>query len=347
MTLAQATDRHRELVKVLRQHDHAYYILARPSISDREYDRLFQELLTIENAFPNLVTADSASQRVGGAPLTSFQPVPHGVPMMSLDNTYSQAEVREFVGRVQKWLPGEVLDWVVEPKVDGVAVSLRYERGVFVQGATRGDGVTGDDITANLRTIRSLPLRLTGPGLPESLEVRGEVYMTNAGFKRMNDERVAEGEEAFMNPRNATAGSLKQLDSRLVGKRPLSAVFYGTGAVHGGLGPQTQSGLLDWLADCGLPAPIRYWKCGSLEELLAAIEELNGTRKGFGFETDGAVIKLNSIPMRERLGSTAKAPRWAMAYKYETEQAQTRLKAITIQVGRTGTLTPVDRKSVV
>ncbi|MBM3846497.1 MAG: NAD-dependent DNA ligase LigA [Verrucomicrobia bacterium] len=341
MTLAEARIRHQELATQIRGHDHAYYVLAQPKISDREYDHLSAALLQLESQFPELTTPDSPSQRVGGAPLKEFSSVTHESPMMSLDNTYSQGEVREFVSRLQRLLPDETLDWVVEPKVDGVAVSLRYEDGVLVQGATRGDGIRGDDITSNLRTIRSLPLRLTDPALPRSMEVRGEVFLPIAGFRRMNEERIAEGEEPFVNPRNAAAGSLKQLDSRLVAKRPLSIVLYGLGNVEGGNPPGTQEELLGWIRRLGLPSPVRHWRCQSIDDLLAAITELDRVRKEFPFETDGAVVKLNSIDLRQQAGTTSKAPRWAIAYKYETEKARTRLKAITIQVGRTGALTPV------
>ncbi|MBL9169538.1 MAG: NAD-dependent DNA ligase LigA [Verrucomicrobiales bacterium] len=341
MTDAQTRQRHAELCEEIRRHDYAYYILAKPVVSDREYDRLMAELLRLESERPELRTADSPSQRVGGAPLEGFTSVRHAVPMMSLDNTYSQEEVREFVLRVQKLLPDKVLEWVVEPKVDGVAISLRYEDGVLAVGATRGDGTTGDDITHNLRTIRSLPLRLSGPTAPSVLEVRGEVFLPTAGFTRMNEERQAAGEEAFANPRNAAAGSLKQLDSQAVAKRPLAVVVYGIGQVVGDFRPETQVDLVEGLRRWGLPTPVRLWRCGSTEELLAAITELDEFRKSLGYETDGAVVKLNSIVDREKLGSTSKAPRWAIAYKYAPEQAETRLNSISIQVGRTGALTPV------
>jgi DNA ligase (NAD+) len=350
MTHAAARSRHAALVAEIRAHDHAYYVRAQPTLSDREYDQLYRELLELEREFPEFITPDSPSQRVGGAPLSRFQSVVHAQPMMSLDNTYSPDEVRAFVARVQKLLPGETLEWVVEPKVDGLAISLRYEGGVFGVGATRGDGTTGDDITANLRTIRSLPLRLTAA--PAVLEVRGEVYLPLAGFKKMNAERVAAGEEAFINPRNAAAGSLKQLDPKLVASRPLDIVLYGVGEI-GGLNsasapagleagvPGTQLEMLAWLKSLGFKTPERTWVCHTEAELFTAIAELDQVRPGFNYETDGAVIKLNSFGQRERCGVTSKAPRWAMAYKYAAEQAETKLRAITIQVGRTGALTPV------
>ncbi len=290
--------------------------------------------------------------------------------MMSLDNTYSQEEVRDFVKRVQKLLPDETLGWVVEPKVDGVAVSLRYENGVLAVGATRGDGTTGDNITANLKTIRSVPLNLLhvaalgrapqtsesrvrqkdGGALPnaatsEVLEVRGEVFMPLAGFEKLNAERKSAGEEMFANPRNAAAGSLKQLDPKIVAKRPLDIILYGIGQIQTPNSelrtPNSQNELLDFLKSLGFKTPERTWFCKSEDDLIAAIAELDTVRKKFAYETDGAVIKLNSFEQQRRVGATAKAPRWAIAYKYAPEQAETRLNAITIQVGRTGALTPV------
>lgn len=343
MTHAQAKTRHAQLVAEIRAHDHAYYVEARPTISDQAYDRLYHELLDLEKEFPDLVTPDSPSQRVSGEPLTEFKPVQHLSPMMSLDNTYSQDEVREFVSRVQRLLPGQTLEWILEPKVDGVAINLRFENGRFTCGATRGDGTTGDDVTANLKTIRSLPhqLHATGKKIPALMEVRGEVYMTKAGFKRLNAERVANNEEPFANARNSAAGSLKQLDPKIVAKRPLDIVVYGLGKFESTENLTQHDVMLAWLKSVGFKTPERTWKCHSLDELLAAINELDMLRRNFVYETDGAVIKLNSFALREQIGFTSKAPRWAIAYKYAAEQADTKLKAITIQVGRTGALTPV------
>lgn len=342
MTHVQAKARHAELAEEIRKHDHLYYVEAKPVISDREYDKLYRELIDWEKEFPDLATADSPSHRVGGKPLSQFQASAHLAPMMSLDNTYSQDEVRQFVERVQKLLPNEKLEWVVEPKVDGLAINLRYENGVFTVGATRGDGTHGDDITANLKTIRSIPLRLKAArDLPKVIEVRGEVYFTKKEFDRINAERASAGEELFANPRNTAAGTLKQLDPTLVAKRRLDIVLYGTGRVEGGHPPQKQAELLDWLKSFGFKTPERTWFCRSVDELLGAIDDLDKIRDDFSYETDGAVIKLNSIPLREKVGVTSKAPRWGMAYKYAPDQAETKLKAITIQVGRTGKLTPV------
>ena len=349
MTFAQAKARHAELAEEIRKHDYAYYVEAKPLISDFEYDKLYRELLDLEKQFPELAAPDSPTQRVSERPMTEFKPSLHLAPMMSLDNTYSQDEVRQFVERVRKKLEKEGLskeaeriDWCVEPKIDGVAINLRYENGLFTVGATRGDGTAGDDITANLKTIRSIPLRLKETrALPRLLEVRGEVYMTKEGFRKLNEERASAGEELFANPRNSAAGSLKQLDPRIVAKRKLDIVLYGLGKVEGRQAPQTQVELLQWLKSLGFKAPEKYWHCRSTNELLRAIDELDEVREKFSYETDGAVIKLNSIPLRDRVGATAKAPSWGIAYKYAPEQAETKLKAITVQVGRTGALTPV------
>jgi DNA ligase (NAD+) len=363
VTQAEAKKRHAQLVAEIRRHDRAYYVLAQPKISDRDYDRLYHELLDLEKNFPELATPDSPSRRVGGEPLKEFKPVRHAVPMMSLENTYSQEELRDFVKRVQKLLPDEKLEWVVEPKVDGVAVSLRYEAGQFIVGATRGNGTEGDDITANLKTIRSVPLKIGRDGVSPSqigvLEVRGEVFLPLAGFEKLNAERKSAGEEMFANPRNAAAGSLKQLDPKIVAKRPLDIILYGIGQIGAPASgparsgsrfqhadseigaPQTQTKLLEFLKSLGFKTPERTWFCKSEDELLTAIAELDKVRKKFAYETDGAVIKLNSFEQQRHVGATAKAPRWAIAYKYAPEQAETKLHKITIQVGRTGALTPV------
>ena len=344
MTPASARERHADLSLQIQQHDRAYYIDARPTISDPEYDRLYRELVDLETAHPDLRTADSPTQRVGGQPLSGFTQVAHSVPMMSLENTYSSEEVQAFLARAQKPLGDAQLRWTIEPKIDGIAVSLRYEHGHFTIGATRGDGTHGDDITANLRTIRNLPLRLTpaeGIPVPELLEVRGEVFMSLTAFQKLNAERASAGEELFANPRNSTAGSLKQLDPRLVARRPMQVVVYGIGAVTAPEVPTRQADLLAWFRSLGLPTPERLWVAHSPDEVVQAIAELDTVRRSFAYETDGAVVKLDDLALRERLGTTSKAPKWAMAYKYAPEQAETRLRAITIQVGRTGALTPV------
>jgi DNA ligase (NAD+) len=335
----QAAKRMEQLRDEIRKHDRLYYEEAAPIISDREYDRLYKELVDLETQFPDLVTPDSPTQRVGGKPLKAFEQVPHLIPMLSLDNTYSEEEVKNFYSRIQRLLPNEEIPVVIEPKVDGVAVSLIYENGRLRQAATRGDGAVGDNITQNIRTIRSVPDRLLGAA-PKLLEVRGEVYMDKRGFEKLNDERRRAGLPLFANPRNAAAGSLKQLDPAIVAKRPLGVMLYGTGATDG-VDIDVHSEIFPLLKKLGLPATERWWVAESVEEILDAIHELDGIRQKFAYQTDGAVVKVNSFPQRARLGFTAKSPRWAIAYKYEAQRVETRLNDIVIQVGRTGILTPV------
>jgi DNA ligase (NAD+) len=333
--------KHARLVREIEEHDRRYYVEARPTIGDAEYDAIFRELKAIEAAHPEFVTPASPTQRVGGRATAGFEQVRHSVPMLSLDNLFAREGLdglRKWIGSVEKLLPGESLEWLIEPKVDGLAVSLRYEGGRLVSGATRGDGETGDDITENLRTIRAIPLHIQGA--PDVLEARGEVYFPVAGFRKLCDEMRAAGEEPFANPRNAAAGSLKQLDPALVAKRPLAIVLYGPGECSGAL-PATQAALLAWFRDLGFPTPRFQRLAHTAEEVYAAINELDSVRDTFGFETDGAVIKLNQVALRERAGYTSRFPRWAKAWKYIAEQAETRLNAITVQVGRTGALTPV------
>jgi DNA ligase (NAD+) len=323
----------------IREHDRRYYEEAAATISDREYDRLYRELVDLESRYPQFASADSPTRRVGGAPQKAFAPITHRVPMLSLDNTYSEEEVAAFYRRMEKLLPNQKIPVVVEPKVDGVAVSLLYEEGHLRYAATRGDGRTGDDITQNIRTIRSLPKRLKGDA-PRVFEVRGEVFMTKEGFAKLNAERSEAGLPVFANPRNSAAGSLKQLDPAITARRPLGIILYGTGAVEGvELTHQTE--LMELLKKLGLPCSERWWYATSVEEILRAIHELETIRHDFVYETDGAVVKVDDFAQRESLGLTAKAPRWAMAFKYEAERVETRLLDIRIQVGRTGTLTPV------
>lgn len=335
----QAAKRVKQLCEQLEEHNRRYYEEAAPSISDRDYDRLYKELVDLETKFPDLVSPDSPTQQVGGKPLKAFEQVTHRAPMLSLDNTYSEEEVGDFYARISKLLPNEKIPVVIEPKVDGVAVSLLYENGKLRYAATRGDGVVGDDITQNIRTIRSVPERLRGAA-PKVLEVRGEVYMDKRGFEKLNDERKKADLPLFMNPRNAAAGSLKQLDPNIVAKRPLGVVFYGTGATEG-VDVDLHSKIFPFLKKLGLPATEKWWVADSVEEILKRIHELDKVRRDFAYQTDGAVVKVDSFAQRERLGFTAKSPRWAIAYKYEAERVETRLIDIIVQVGRTGTLTPV------
>ncbi len=329
---------HRELVDQIRQHDRAYYQENSPSISDQDYDRLYRRLVDLEAQHPDLVTADSPTQRVGEAPLSDFKQARHRIPMQSLGNTYSMTEVREWAARTMEAAEGAAVDFVVESKIDGLAVSLRYENGKFVQGLTRGNGEQGDDITANLRTIRGLPMTLSNP-VPV-LEVRGEVYYPTHAFRKLNEQRAKDGEDLFANPRNAASGTIKQLDSRLVAKRPLAILLYGPGEMEG-ITCQSQSEWLETLKGLGFPISPLSYHCKSVDELCAAIEKLDVDRKALAFDTDGAVVKVNSWPLRSILGSTAKAPRWAMAYKYPAEKVPTKMRAVTFQVGRTGVITPV------
>src|SRR5437868_6577949 len=284
----RAAKRIQQLRDEVRKHDRLYYQDAAPSISDREYDRLYKELVDLETQFSDLVTPDSPTQRVGGKPLKAFEQVSHVVPMLSLDNTYSEAEVKNFYARIQRLLPDEKIAVVIEPKVDGVAVSLIYENGKLRQAATRGDGTVGDDITRNIRTIRSVPERLRD-GAPKLLEVRGEVYMDRKGFEKLNDERKKQGLPLFANPRNAAAGSLKQLDPAIVAKRPLGIVLYGTGAIEGG-DVEVHSEVFPLLKKLGLPTT-EWWRVAeSVEEILDAIHKLDAIRHKFAYQTDGAVI---------------------------------------------------------
>ncbi|MCC7300892.1 MAG: NAD-dependent DNA ligase LigA [Verrucomicrobia bacterium] len=336
-----STDARKETEKLraeIERHNRLYYVEADPEISDREFDLLLHRLEVLEKQFPELATPDSPTLRVGGEPLKEFQNVRHTVPMISLANTYSKEELVEFDGRVRKLLGGTPYSYVLEPKIDGVAISLRYEHGMLVRAVTRGDGTTGDDVTANVRTIHSIPLRLSSHP-PEVLEVRGEVYMTRKGFAALNEERQEAGLEPFANPRNACAGSLKQLDPKIVARRPLDALFYGLGECSETFG--THEEMLAALANYGLRITPKYWPCDEIQNVLTRIDALQNMRHEFPFEMDGGVIKVNQRNLYEPLGSTAKSPRWAVAYKYEPEQAETLLKEITIQIGRTGVLTPV------
>ena len=336
---AQAAKRVKQLRRQIKEHDRRYYEQAAPTISDQEYDRLYKELVDLETRIPALVTPDSPTQRVGGRPLEAFAQIEHRLPMLSLDNTYSEEEVANFYARITRLLPNETIPVVIEPKVDGVAVSLVYEKGKLRYAATRGDGLVGDDITRNIKTIRSVPEQLRG-GAPKVFEVRGEVYMDKRGFAKLNEERSKAGLPLFANPRNAAAGSLKQLDPALAAKRPLGVVFYGTGAREG-VDLEKHSELFPLLKKFGLPHSERWWLAESVEETLKAIRELDRVRHDYPYQTDGAVVKVDSFAQRERLGFTAKSPRWAIAYKYAAERVQTRLLDILIQVGRTGVLTPV------
>lgn len=333
-----------ELVRLLNHHRHLYYNLATPEISDQEYDALERELAELEERYPDLVRPDSPRRRVG-PPLTSELPaVPHRLPMMSLDNTYNAAELREFDTRVRKLL-GEELEYVVELKIDGAGVCLIYEEGLFVQGLSRGTGEEGEDITHNLRTIRQIPLRLyppDGQAPPALLEVRGEVYLPRSVFARLNQERETQGEPPFANPRNAAAGTLKLLDPALAAARRLAIFLYAAGALDG-VSFASHWDFLSRLEKLGFPVNPHRRKCADLNEVLAFIAEWEEKRRELDYDTDGLVIKVDSLRQQEALGTTAKAPRGMIAYKYAAQQAETKLLAIDVQVGKTGVLTPVAR----
>jgi DNA ligase (NAD+) len=333
-----------KLREELNRHNYLYYIEARPQVSDREYDRLTQELIELEAAHPELVTPDSPTQRVGGEPLSELKSVRHAVPMMSIDNTYSEEEVRAFDERVRKGLGGETPRYVLEPKIDGASVSLRYEQGRLALAATRGRGNVGDDITANARTIKSIPLVLRQDGasvaIPKVLEVRGEVYMDNEDFQRVNKELAAEGEEPYANPRNLTAGTLRRLDPRIVAKRRLRFLAHGLGQVE----PMPVHSYWEWiklLRQWGIPLPREVSAAETIDDAIRVIHEFEAVRPKLPYMTDGIVMKVDSFPQRDRLGATSKAPRWVIAYKYETEQQPTVLTGVRWQVGKGGNLTPV------
>lgn len=329
-----------ELRRELERHNRLYYVEAAPEISDREYDRLYRELVDLEKRYPELATPDSPTRRVAGEPIEGFVTRRHAVPMLSLDNTYTVAEIRRFHKYVADRLPDQQVHYVIEPKIDGVSISLRYEEGILVRALTRGNGREGDDVTANVRTIQSIPLRLHNNQPPRVFEARGEVFMDRDAFSTMNRRRRDDGLAEFANARNATAGSLKLLDPREVARRPLTAIFYAQGEVQG-LELSSQTHLLQTLSSFGLRASQFAERAADLDDICARIEELGQRRHEFSYDIDGAVIKVDDFSQRERLGFTAKAPSWAKAFKYESETAETKLLSITVQVGRTGILTPV------
>src|SRR5262245_21770293 len=329
-----------ELRRLLDHHNYLYYVEAKPEISDREFDRLLDELKQLEAEHPELVTPDSPTQRVGGQPIDGFTTVRHRQPMLSIDNTYNADELREFDRRVRKLLAGEPVTYVVELKIDGVAISLTYEDGAFTVGATRGDGEQGDDVTHNLRTLRELPLHLRTKRPPALVEARGEVYMTREELVRINRDRAAKGLEPFANPRNSTAGTLKMLDPRLSAERRLRLFAYALGATEG-VTVKTHLESLDLLRQYGFPVSPHIRAFDDIAGVLDYCESWKDRRNELPYETDGLVIKVNDFGQRRRLGVTSKAPRWVVAYKFAAEQGLTRLLKIELQVGKLGTLTPV------
>jgi DNA ligase (NAD+) len=339
-----AAKRAAELRELLDRYNYRYHALDDPEVSDAEYDRLLVELRDIEGRYPDLTTPDSPTQRVGAAPLATFGTVRHRIPMLSLDNAFSEEEVRDFDRRVRERVgPQSVVRYSAEPKLDGLAISARYESGAFVQGATRGDGETGEDITLNLRTIRALPLKLRGPHLPRVLEVRGEVFMPLAGFERFNREALARGEKTLVNPRNAAAGSLRQLDPRMTAARPLDLFIYGLGYVEGGEMPAHHSELLKMLRGFGFKVCPQTRVVESVEGCLAYFHDIGAARATLPYQIDGVVYKIDDIGLQRQLGFVSRAPRWAIAHKFPAEEALTTVLGIEFQVGRTGALTPVAR----
>lgn len=334
------------LAQQLHEHNHRYYVLDEPSVSDAEFDALFHELQTLEAAYPELLTPDSPTQRVGGAPAKEFAPVRHRQPMQSLRKCNDEDELRDFDRRVRETLLVDEAAYTGEPKLDGLAVSLIYERGVFVRGATRGDGETGEDISDNLRTIRQIPLRLQGE-VPPLVEVRGEVYLPWDGFQRMVEDANARGDKPPVNPRNAAAGSLRQLDSRVTAQRPLAFTAYAVGSSEGWQLPRLHSEALAQLRVWGFPVSALIERVVGVEGCLSYFAKVGEQRAQLGFDIDGVVFKLDDLAGREELGSVTREPRWACAYKFAAEEAETLLENVEFQVGRTGALTPVARlKSV-
>ena len=336
-----------KLRDTIRYHDQKYYVENIPEITDYEYDQLLKELQHLEKLHPELITPDSPTQRVGGEPITQFPTIEHRVPMLSIDNTYSDDELREFDQRIKRMADIEThqdIEYVVELKIDGVAVTIWYENGLFTRGATRGDGFKGDDVSANLRTIRQIPLRLEPSDkkhkIPSVIEIRGEIYLPNKEFQRLNDEREEEGEPQFANPRNAAAGSLKLLDSRITARRRLRLFAYAIGYLEG-IEPKTHLQCLELISRFGLPVNPHARLCNNIEEVIHYCNEWDNRRGELDYMVDGMVIKVNSLGLHDQLGVTSKAPRWVISFKFQPEQAVTKIEEIVVQVGKTGTLTPV------
>ena len=340
MSLQQQID---TLRQDLRRYEYEYHVLDNPTIPDAEYDRLFHQLKALEAAHPELITADSPTQRVGAKPLSGFAQIRHEIPMLSLDNAFSDEEFYAFVKRIEDRLIRlpEPLTFCCEPKLDGLAVSILYVNGVLTQAATRGDGTMGEDITANIRTIRNIPLQLLMDNPPARLEVRGEVFMPHAGFERLNQQALEKGEKTFANPRNAAAGSLRQLDPKITSKRPLVLNAYGIGIAEGVDLPNTHYDRLQWLKSIGIPVNPEIRLCNGTDEVLDFYRDIQNKRSSLGYDIDGTVLKINDIALQEKLGFISKAPRWAIAYKFPAQEELTRLNDVEFQVGRTGAITPV------
>ncbi|MDA7826339.1 NAD-dependent DNA ligase LigA [Porticoccaceae bacterium] len=347
LNIPEAVHQHYQLLKSeLNRYNHAYYVLDDPSVPDSEYDRLMRELQDIEQQYAELQTPDSPSQRVGGAALDSFSQVKHEVPMLSLDNAFSDQEMTDFDRRIKdriNYASGQKLSYACEPKLDGVAVSLIYQNGLLVRGATRGDGSIGEDITANVRTIKSIPLRLQGDDYPDLLEVRGEIYMPREGFNEFNRKAREAGEKPFVNPRNAAAGSLRQLDSKITATRPLEMCAYSVGQYQGGHKPDSHFDMLNMLGSLGFKINQHIKQVDGIDACEDYYQYLAGLRDQLDYDIDGIVYKVNDFKLQQRLGFVAKAPRWAIARKFPAQEEMTRLLDVEFQVGRTGAITPVAR----
>ncbi|WP_338577376.1 NAD-dependent DNA ligase LigA [Erwinia sp. E_sp_W01_1] len=333
-----------QLQTTLRHHEFQYHVMDAPEVPDAEYDRLMRELRELEQAHPELITPDSPTQRVGAAPLSAFEQVRHEVPMLSLDNAFDEESYLAFYKRVKDRLKNsDDITFCCELKLDGLAVSLLYEEGLLVRAATRGDGTTGENITVNVRTIRAIPLKLKGDNIPSRVEIRGEVFMPQAGFEALNEEARRTGSKVFANPRNAAAGSLRQLDPRITAKRPLTFFCYGSGLLEGGELPPSHMARLQQFKAWGLPVSDRIRLCHTADEVLAFYRQVEQDRATLGFDIDGVVIKVDSQELQERLGFVARAPRWAVAYKFPAQEQMTTVRDVEFQVGRTGAITPVAR----
>ena len=331
------------LRKTLRQYEYEYHVLDNPTVPDSEYDRLFHQLKVLELEHPEFLTSDSPTQRVGAKPLSGFSQIRHEIPMLSLDNAFSDEEFNAFVKRIEDRLIvlPKPLTFCCEPKLDGLAVSILYVNGILTQAATRGDGTTGEDITANIRTIRNIPLQLLTDNPPARLEVRGEVFMPHAGFERLNEYALEHGEKTFANPRNAAAGSLRQLNPNITSKRPLVLNAYGIGIAEGVELPNTHYARLQWLKSIGIPVNPEIRLCNGTNEVLDFYRDIQNKRSSLGYDIDGTVLKINDIALQNELGFISKAPRWAIAYKFPAQEELTVLNDVEFQVGRTGAITPV------
>ena len=334
-----------ELCGLINKFNYQYHTIDNPEVSDSEYDRLFRELKQIENNYPALLTLDSPTQRVGGQVLDKFSQVSHSLPMLSLDNMFNEADLKAFDKRVKDWLNSEnTPTYVAEPKLDGLAISLRYEQGILVQAATRGDGSVGEDVTVNTRTISSIPLKLIGSGIPEVIEIRGEIFIPKLGFESLNKQQIADGKKPFVNPRNAAAGSLRQLDSRITANRPLEIYCYGLGEIKGlAEMPESHSAAMSMIEKWGCRISPELQKVSSIKACEAYIKQIGERRDTLAYDIDGVVFKVDDLYLQQRLGFVSRAPRWAIAHKFPAQQEMTIVEGIEIQVGRTGALTPVAR----